>query len=181
MTVWDLPVRLLHWTLVLAIATAWLSTLGVGGVSAHEPAGYVALAAVLLRVVWGFTGPTFARFAQFICGYTGVWRYARQLRAGTAPRYIGHNPLGGWMVLALLACVISLGVTGWLYTTDAFWGEAWLDRLHHLLAWALLVLVALHLAGVLFTSLHHRENLLISMFSGHKKHSLTLENIDTLL
>jgi len=102
-------------------------------------------------------------------GPRAVLRYAVQLRAGREARHIGHNPLGGWMVLLLLACVAGLGLTGWLYTTDRFWGMAWLDQLHQALAWALLALVALHLAGVLFTSLRHRENLVAAMFSGDKQ------------
>lgn len=181
MKVWDGLVRLLHWTLVAAVATAWLSTLGLGFVRWHEPAGYVALATVAIRLVWGFTGSRFAKFSEFVCGAGSVLRYVRQLRANKEPRYIGHNPLGGWMVVALLACVASLGLTGWLYTTDAFWGEAWLDRLHYVLAWTLLGLIALHLTGVMFTSVRHRENLVPAMFTGRKKHLSPTENLDSLL
>jgi cytochrome b len=168
MKVWDGLVRLLHWTLVAAVAAAWLSTLGWGFVRFHEIAGYVAFGVVAIRLVWGFTGSRFARFSEFVRGAGSVLRYTRQLRTNKEPRYIGHNPLGGWMVLALLACVASLGLTGWLYTTDAFWGEAWLDRLHYALAWALLGLIGLHVTGVVFTSLRHRENLILAMFTGHK-------------
>ena len=166
--VWDRLIRLLHWVLVAAVVMAWVSTLGLGLLRAHEPAGYIALAVVAIRVVWGFCGGRHARFSQFVRGRREVLHYAGQLRAGNEPRYIGHNPLGGWMVLLLLGMVASLGLTGWLYTTDYFWGMAWLDQLHNALAWALLVLVALHLAGVAFTSLRHRENLAAAMFSGHK-------------
>jgi cytochrome b len=87
---------------------------------------------------------------------------------GCAPRYLGHNPLGGWMVLALIAAVIVVGATGWLYTTDAYWGEAWLEDLHDASAKALLALVALHVAGVIATSLLHRENLVAAMIHGRK-------------
>ena len=166
--VWDRLVRLLHWSLVLAVVIAWTSTLGLGFSSAHEPAGYVALGAVALRLVWGVAGSRYARFSQFIRTPRAVWHYAVQLSDKTEARYIGHNPLGGWMILLLLACVAGLGVTGWLYTTDYFWGSAWLDKLHQLLAWALLALVALHLAGVAFTSLRQGENLAASMVDGRK-------------
>ncbi len=190
MKVWDGLVRMLHWTLVGAVACAWLSTLGLGFVRFHETAGYVALGVVVMRLVWGFTGSRFAKFSEFIRGAGVVWRYTQQLRSGIEPRYIGHNPLGGWMVLALLACIACLGFTGWLYTTDAFWGEAWLDRLHNALAWGLLGLIALHLAGVVFTSLRHRENLVLAMFNGRKINpsqvlpknpSLPSDGVDTLL
>ena len=94
--------------------------------------------------------------------------YARKVAIGREPRYIGHNPLGGWMVLLLLFVVGALGVTGWLYTTDFFWGMAWLDTLHASLAWLLLLLVTAHVSGVALTSFRHRENLILAMFSGHK-------------
>lgn len=167
--VWDGLVRLLHWLLVLSVALAWISTLGFGWIKAHEPAGYLALAVVAIRLVWGFTGSRHARFARFVRTPGAARNYALQLKTGKEPRYIGHNPLGGWMVVALLAVVAALGLTGWLYTTDAFWGTAWLDQLHTALAWGLLVLIAGHLGGVLVTSLRHRENLVSAMFSGRKQ------------
>nr|WP_233168483.1 cytochrome b/b6 domain-containing protein [Xylophilus sp. ASV27] len=166
--VWDRPVRLLHWCLAASVAVAWLSTEGFFGW--HEPAGYLALAVVAARILWGVLGGRgAARFGSFVRAPAATWRYALQVWRGTEPRYLGHNPLGGWMVLALLGCVAATSVTGWLYTTDMFWGMAWLDRLHRALAWTVLVLVALHLAGVLFTSLRHRENLVAAMFSGRKR------------
>ena len=164
--VWDLPVRLLHWALAAAVAVAWLSTLG--WFRAHEPAGYVALGVVAARLAWGFAGGRYARFSQFVRGPRTTLEYTSSLWAGRESRYIGHNPLGGWMALALLGCVAALGVTGWLYTTDAFWGMAWLDQLHTALAWLLLGLAALHVAGVVFTSRRQRENLVRAMLSGSK-------------
>lgn len=166
--VWDPLVRVLHWTLVAAVATAWCSTLGWGFVRWHEPAGYVAIAVVVTRLAWGFAGSRHARFAQFVRGPRATLRYAARLPRHEEPRYLGHNPLGGWMVLLLLAWVGSIGFTGWLYTTDAFWGEAWLDQLHSALAWGLLVLITLHVAGVVFTSRRHRESLVRAMLSGRK-------------
>ncbi|MES1979893.1 MAG: cytochrome b/b6 domain-containing protein [Pseudomonadota bacterium] len=167
--VWDGLVRLLHWLLVLSVALAWLSTLGFGWVRAHEPAGYAALAVVVTRVIWGFAGSRHARFAQFVRKPRAVRNYALQLKSGREPRYAGHNPLGGWMVVLLLAVVGALGITGWLYTTDYFWGTAWLDQLHGALAWVLLLLIAGHLGGVLVTSYRHRENLVGAMFTGRKQ------------
>lgn len=172
MPVWDLLVRLLHWTLVAAIATAWLSTLHLGFGRTHEPAGYVALAVVATRVLWGFLGRRpgahYARFSQFVRPPTAVLRYARLLRTHREPRHIGHNPLGGWMVLALLACVFSTAITGWLQTTDRYWGSEALEFIHHKLAWTLLGLIALHVLGVVATSLRHRENLVAAMVTGRK-------------
>lgn len=164
--VWDALQRTMHWCLLLAVAAAWLSTLIL--FDWHEAAGWVALAIVLLRVLWGFIGSRYARFGEFVRGPRATLRYLRELRRHAEPRYLGHNPLGGWMVLALLGCVAALGLTGWLYTTDALWGDAIVDYTHQTLAWLLLVLIALHVAGVVFTGRRHRENLVAAMFTGSK-------------
>ncbi len=164
--VWDAAVRLLHWSLVAAVTAAWMTRSRLGPL--HENLGYAALAIAAARTAWGFGGGKYARFAQFVRGPRATWAYARAAGRGHAPRHLGHNPLGGWMVVALLACIGLLGFTGWLYTTDLFWGYGWLAALHEGLGWALLGLVALHVAGVAWTSLAHRENLVRAMFTGRK-------------
>jgi len=178
MKVWDPLVRVLHWVLVTGVAIGWLSTLG-WGTTWHNAAGYVALATVAVRVVWGlaFGGPftrfarvaRFARFRQFLRSPRRTWAYAGDVAAAREPRYLGHNPLGGWMIVLLLGMVTAIGVTGWLYTTDAFWGDETVERWHRGLAWGLLGLIALHLAGVAFTSWRHRENLVAAMLTGEKR------------
>ena len=153
--------------LVTSVAGSWLTRHRLDEV--HHYWGYAALTLIGLRLVWGFAGGGhYARFTQFVRPVPVTLNYLRQVRRGQAPRYIGHNPLGGWMVLALITCVGLLGFTGWLYTTDTFWGYGWLANLHAGLAWALLGLIALHLSGVVFTSLKHRENLVRAMVTGHK-------------
>lgn len=171
MRVWDAAVRMLHGTLVASVSVAALGLLGWGS-TWHEAAGWVAVAAVALRVAWGFVagaGSRHARFGDFVRSPPATWRYLRLLLAGREPHTVGHNPLGGWMVLALLATVALLGLTGWLYTTDAFWGDETVERIHRALAWALLALVALHIAGVSFTSARQRENLVLAMVTGRKR------------
>ncbi|WP_168928268.1 cytochrome b/b6 domain-containing protein [Roseateles puraquae] len=169
--VWDALVRVLHWTLAAAVATGLIS--GHWPPSHfddwHHTAGYVAAAAVVLRLVWGIRGSRYARLSQFVRSPRQVLAYARALRAGDEPRYIGHNPLGGWMVLALWATAAALALTGWLYTTDWLWGYEWLSDLHAGLAWAIVALVTAHLGGVAMTSWRHRENLVGAMFSGAKR------------
>ena len=165
--VWDRAVRVLHWALVAAVALAAIST--VLFVGAHRPAGYAALALVLVRVLWGLVGRGHARFAQFVRGPVATLRYAHRWLQRREPRHLGHNPLGAWMVLALMACVSGLALTGWLYTTDAFWGSEAVEVAHRALAWTLLALVALHIGGVIFTSLRHRENLVAAMLDGRKR------------
>jgi len=167
MRVWDRAVRAIHWALAAACAAAWVTT--QAGLRWHEPLGYLALALVAIRLVWGFAGTPYARFSQFIRSPSATLAYAAQLRSGSAPRYLGHNPLGGWMAVVLWTFVALLGLSGWLYSTDMFWGEAWLDRLHQWLGWSLLGLVALHLAGVIHASRKHRESLVAAMVSGEKR------------
>ncbi len=165
--VWDRAVRVLHWTLVVSVALSALGLVALFGV--HQPAGYVAFAVVLVRAAWGAIGSRHARFAQFVRGPRASLHYALAVAQNREPRFVGHNPLGGWMVVALMLCVAALALTGWLCTTDAFWGDATVEALHRTLAWALLGLVAAHVAGVLFTSLRHHENLVAAMFSGRKR------------
>jgi cytochrome b len=165
--VWDPLVRLLHWTLVASVALAWLTTEWQS--RWHQPVGYVGLAAMMLRLGWGFAGSRHARFAQFLRAPPATLAYLRQVLSRREPRYLGHNPLGGWMIAALLACIAGLSLTGWLYTTDRFWGDETVETVHRLLAWGMLGLIALHVCGVVFTSLRHRENLVAAMFSGRKR------------
>ena len=87
---------------------------------------------------------------------------------GTERRYLGHNPLGGWMIVTLLATLAEVCATGWLATTDRYWGVEWVQELHEICAEALLALVALHVAGVVLESLRHRENLARAMITGRK-------------
>lgn len=168
--VWDPLVRLLHWTLVAAITVAWTSTLHIGVPGHwHETAGYVAMGCVALRLVWGFVGPRHARFGSFMQGPRATLAYLSLMRTKQAPRHIGHNPLGAWMVVALLLTVGTITLTGWLQTTDAFWGSEPLEDIHTTLAWALLGLIALHVSGVIHTSIHQRENLVQAMLHGRKR------------
>lgn len=165
--IWDPLVRLLHWGLVASIALTWIA--GEAWLRTHEIAGYVALGIVAVRLVWGFVGSMHARFGDFVRRPSAVWRYAVDVLQAREARHLGHNPLGGWMVLALLASVGVTGFSGWLYTTDRFWGLAWVDLLHRTSAWAMVGLIVLHLVGVIFTSLRHCENLVASMLSGRKR------------
>lgn len=158
--------RLLHWALAACVATAWWTGGRTDGW--HENVGYAVAAIVALRLAWGFGRSRYARFAQFVRGPRATWAYACSVWRGTAPRHLGHNPLGGWMVLALLGSCAALSLSGWLYTTDWLWGYGWLYWTHVVLGWWLVALVVLHLAGVVFTSRQHREHLVRAMVTGRK-------------
>ena len=110
MPVWDLAVRILHWALVLTVAVAWLTRHSPG--RWHEWIGYATLAIVAVRAVWGFIGSRYARFADFVRPVSMTAAYARDVLARREARFIGHNPLGGWMVVALLAMVALVGLDG---------------------------------------------------------------------
>src|SRR5262249_22879771 len=120
------------------------------------------------RLAWGWTGPRYARFGQFVASPARTLSYARAVIASSEPRYIGHNPLGAWMVVALLATAAAAGLSGWLSVTDRFSGVEWVQELHRALGNTLYALALLHVAGVVFTSRRQRENLVRAMLTGRK-------------
>jgi len=172
---WDAPVRVLHWTIVASFVLCWASTIDALSVIGpwHEPVGWVGFVAAALRVVWGLIAPgergRHARFTSFVRGPRAVLAYARRLFGTGAPRHVGHNPLGGWMAVVLWACIGALALTGWLYTTDAFFGDATVETVHEVIAWAMLALVVLHIAGAIVTGRKHGENLVAAMLHGRKR------------
>lgn len=177
--VWDPAVRLFHWTLAGAFAVAWFSEDDLQAL--HVNAGYLIGGLILFRVLWGLVGPRHARFSDFVRPPAQVRAYLGQALRFRAPRYLGHNPAGGAMILALLITLTLTVVTGMaLYgTTDlagplagAFRGGLaadLLEGLHELGANLTLALVALHLVGVVLSGLEHGENLVKAMVTGRKK------------
>lgn len=179
--VWDPLVRLFHWSLVAAFATAFIVEDDLLGV--HVWAGYLVLVLIAVRVAWGFVGSPHARFTDFVRGPRQVLGYLRESLRLAAPRHLGHNPLGGAMVVALLLLVGFTGLSGMaLYGaqelsgplaglmsgTPPAVGEA-LEETHEVLANLTLVFIVAHVAGVLFSSFAHRENLILAMFTGRKR------------
>lgn len=164
--VWDRFVRVFHWSLAALIGAAWLTE---DAQSVHQPVGYAVLALIASRLVWGVIGSPHARFSDFVRGPRAVLAYLRDLIGGRERRYLGHNPAGGAMIVALLGTVTGTGITGWLLTTDRFWGSEAMEAAHEALATAILFLVAFHVAGVIWESLRHRENLVRAMMTGRKR------------
>jgi cytochrome b len=165
--VWDPFVRLFHWALALSFLVAFLTRHSSEDV--HHWAGYAAGALVALRILWGVVGTSYARFSQFVRRPATVLAYLADMATGREARYLGHNPAGGAMVVALMGAMLAAAITGWMMTTDQFFGVDWVEHLHDLIGNGLLVLVLLHLAGVLLASLRHRENLVRSMLTGLKR------------
>jgi cytochrome b len=163
--VWDPVVRVFHWSFAAAVFIALMSD---EDRALHEAAGYAALALILVRVLWGFLGPRHARFSSFVRSPGAVLAYLKDAAGLRARRYLGHNPAGGAMILLLLAMVATAGISGWLSQTDRFFGIAWVEDLHRASANALIALIAFHVAGVVFSSVMHSENLMRAMITGRK-------------
>jgi cytochrome b len=165
--IWDPFVRVFHWSLVASFAVAWLTAEDLKAL--HMWAGYAAGSLIALRLLWGVVGTRYARFSQFVRSPLAVAAYVRDIVTGREARYLGHNPAGGLMIVALIATMATVSVTGWMQTTDAYWGVEWVEELHEAVANLMLFLVGLHVLGVVVASLRHRENLVRAMLTGRKR------------
>lgn len=165
--VWDRFVRVFHWTLVGCVLLNQFVL--EEGETPHEWTGYLAAALVVARIVWGFIGSRHARFADFFPTPARLRRHVQALRAGNAEHHWGHNPLGALMMLLLMTLVLALGITGWMQGTDRYFGEAWLQDLHELLAHALLLSASAHAAAALAMGRIERTRLVKAMVTGVKE------------
>jgi cytochrome b len=178
--VWDLPTRLFHWTLVVLICTAFISVkIGGNAMQYHVWSGAAILALLLFRLIWGFVGSRTARFVHFVRGPAAAWRYARSLLGPEPEHHLGHNPLGGWSIVAMLLALALQAITGLFATDDiatqgplySWVSEATASRLtaiHHFNENVIIALVALHILAVLFYLLVKKENLVAPMITGRK-------------
>lgn len=164
--VWDVPTRLFHWLLVLSFVVAYLTSESERLQLWHVGAGYVFGALLLFRLVWGLVGTRYARFGNFVCGPHAVIRYLRSLFSRRPAHYIGHNPAGAWAIVAMLGLGLLTVLTGWASFND--YGD-WFGELHEGIVNVLLLIVGVHVAGVLLSSLLHRENLVRAMVNGYKQ------------
>jgi cytochrome b len=196
--VWDPLIRIGHWVLVVAFATAYLTEGEPQWL--HTFAGYAIVVTVALRILWGLVGPRRARFADFVTGPGRVFAYLRDLLTGRAERHLGHSPAGGAMTVALLLAlaltalsgmatlaveegqgplagiVTSASLPAWAeededhdeYGAHGDGGEAF-EEIHEFAANATLLLILLHLAGVAWASRAHGENLVRAMIDGRKR------------
>jgi cytochrome b/mono/diheme cytochrome c family protein len=165
--VWDAAVRIFHWSLVGLVVTAWIS--GGTGERLHEIVGYAVAGLIGFRIVWGFVGTRHARFRDFVRGPSSVAGYLSGIARLRPAHYTGHNPAGALMIVILLAVLLTIAVSGFMMQTTRFFGIDWVEQVHSVAADSLLVLVPLHVLGALISSWLHQENLIRSMFSGHKQ------------
>ena len=177
---WDLPVRLFHWTLLGLVGFSWWSgEQGEMWLKYHFWSGYAILSLVVFRLVWGFCGSYYARFAQFLRGPAAVLASLRELLSPRPMSTLGHNPLGGWMVLALLAVLLVQTLTGLFANDDIMWegplyahvSKDLSDRLtgiHGFNFDILLALVGIHVAAIGWHRWRKGERLVSAMLSGYK-------------
>lgn len=165
--VWDPFVRVFHWSLATLFVVAYATSDEARSV--HVVVGYGIAGLIALRVIWGFVGPHHARFTSFVQSPREVLGYLRDVATLKAPRHLGHNPAGGAMIIALLVMLTGTGTTGYMMTTDAFWGAKWVEEIHETFANLTMGLVVFHVFGVLLSSLVHGENLVKAMVTGRKR------------
>ena len=179
--VWDLPLRLFHWLFAGSVLASWATAqLGVSWMKWHLRLGYWMMGLLVFRILWGLTGPRHARFSSFLKGPRRMWRHARELTsAGRLVNSVGHNPLGGLMVIfMLLLAVLQVG-TGLFATDDITWSGPYnpsvsgataklLTSIHHINFNVIWLAIALHMAAILFYALVKQDNLVPAMLTGWK-------------
>lgn len=164
--VWDIPVRVFHWMLVICFAGAWLSSESERLAMIHYAFGYTACLLVLIRLVWGAVGTRYARFTQFLKSPREVLRHFTDMLRGHPHHDVGHNPAGALVMAALMLLILLIGFTGYL-TVKEFLGN-FASEVHEAVASLVLGLVILHVFAAIVMSLIERQNLPKAMVTGKK-------------
>lgn len=177
--VWDLPLRLFHWLLAALVLFSWWSGEN-HEMEWHRTSGYVILALLVFRLWWGFAGSRTARFAQFVGGPSSVMAYARTLGSRTVHAADGHNPLGGWSVVAMLGALAGMVIAG-LFSVDvdglesgpladyiSFDGGRAAAEVHEVLFKIVMILTIVHVAAIVFYLGYKRLNLVRPMVTGSR-------------
>ncbi|EAR08811.1 cytochrome b/b6 domain-containing protein [Reinekea blandensis] len=176
--VWDLLVRIFHWSLVGFFSLSYVT--GDSGSQVHILSGYTIAGLLGFRLVWGIIGTQHARFSDFVSHPGTILQYLQSIVSGTARRYLGHNPAGGIMILLLLSGLTVTVFTGTMLAGFEGQGplasspilqldEHWIEEVHEVTASILVFAVLLHVSGVIFSSRMHQENLVKAMITGRKK------------
>lgn len=164
--VWDAPVRVAHWLMVISFAGAYLTGEAERWQLLHVTLGYTLAGLVVFRLLWGLFGSRHARFANFVRGPAAALRYLLSLWHAEPEHHAGHNPAGALAIVALLALAMLVTGSGWL--SDQGLAGGWVEELHESAGSLMLAVVGLHIAGVLLGSWRHHENLVRAMCTGHK-------------
>lgn len=167
--VWDAPVRVFHWLMVLSFAGAYLTAESERWRLVHVSLGYTLGGLVAFRLIWGCVGTRYARFANFVRGPAAVMDYLRSLLNGKPEHHVGHNPAGAVAIVLLLLSSIVIVGTGWASYNSV--GGNWVAEWHEGASSFMLAVVLVHVAGVAVSSLLHRESLVRAMVTGNKQGS----------
>lgn len=165
--IWDPFVRVFHWSLVGLFAANALIVEDDSWI--HEWVGYVVAALIALRIAWGFVGPRSARFASFMPHMRGITDQLGDIATRRRRTHLGHSPLGALMIFALLLSIAGICASGYMMTTDAFWGVGWVEEVHEALVTGAEILIVLHIAAVLLESRRTGINLPRAMITGTKR------------
>lgn len=164
--VWDLPVRVFHWLLVVSFTGAWLTAESEAQSMIHYAFGYSACALVLFRIVWGMMGTRYARFAQFMKGPSKTIQHIKSLLNRHQDSELGHNPAGAVVMILLMVFILLLGITGYLSVKNLLSEQA--GEAHEVVASIALAVVIVHIAAAIVMSFLQKENLFKSMVTGEK-------------
>jgi cytochrome b len=164
--VWDAPVRVFHWLLVLSFAGAYITSESERWRLVHVTLGYTMGGLIAFRIIWGLIGTRYARFGSFVRGPSAVLRYLRALWTGVPEHHVGHNPAGALAIVLLMICSVTIVASGWSVYNDL--GGGLVEELHEIAGNFMLLVIGVHLAGVLVSSKLHHENLVRSMVTGTK-------------
>lgn len=169
--VWDIFVRIFHWSLVAAFGVAFYTHASEWDRLIHAQAGYIAGGLIIARIVWGLISTGYANFQSFPLNPIWAIKYMYRVLGGRAKHYIGHNPTGALVIYAMLATgLLAVGSGCIVYNGGLFFDDPYFAQtLHHYATWGWLALVILHVCGVLFESFVHKDNLIWAMITGCKR------------
>lgn len=168
MIIWDKFVRCFHWLLVLCFCLNYF--LLEHGSNIHQAVGYVAAALVIVRIIWGFIGPSNALFKNFTPSFSGIKKHISELRQRKVKQDQGHNPLGALMVFAILALFLLQAITGFLREEiDALYGNSVLTTIHSVSANTIFALVIIHIIAVVVTAYIGKIELVRPMINGKRR------------
>jgi len=165
--VWDFPVRVFHWLLVVSFVGAWATSESEAQQMIHYAFGYSAIALVVFRLVWGVVGTRYARFTQFIKRPSETMSYIKSLLTGKKHIGLGHNPAGAFVMTSLMTLILLIGLTGY-WIVKEFLGDV-MSEVHETFSSLALMLIVIHVAGAITMSFLQKENLIKSMITGKKQ------------
>ncbi|WJG08031.1 cytochrome b/b6 domain-containing protein [Aliiglaciecola sp. LCG003] len=179
--IWDLPIRLFHWLLVLAIVAQW-ATAELGGdlMDFHFYIGYFTLGLIIFRLIWGFVGTKHSRFSDFLAPPKAIFNYFIALMKGNNKDYIGHNPVGGLLVPLVIVLLLMQTISGLFATDDVLHSgpyisavntetQSWLNWLHHFTFELISYVILFHIVAILWYKFGLRRSLIAPMISGYKQ------------